>query len=547
MSPPARQGFAPKEKPEPKLVCVAGNQLGSEYVLTGEEVVVGRSPENVVSIPDNSVSRKHLLLRKTPAGWMASDMGSGNGTLLNGESLEEETLLKDGDQIAMGDTELQFASGGEPEMRLARAGGGAALEARRPARQSLRSRQREEEEANKKKKRQTLLWAVLGSMVVLAGVGIYFKVEEGKVTKALNEMERAELARKQILDERFQAARNLIRQGNWSDAQYALQELQGQAPDYNPREIEKLLKAAETEVPNQAALDAAQDALNVLELKAARTSLEQVANTEAQRERLGSLQKELQDAVRKKVAMAKNLASQTTDRESMVKLKTMTDDILAAVPNQRDAKILQEDALEAIRRIDTPAAKYVAPDTPWVTITEKYKAGDMEEATRLAEACAAKHARCKKMHTQLEDVASKNRRIENLSPKEFFDFYEVDRQLSEGAGSAYTQRIKLFAKPIVENSARNAKLTGRLGEATNLASNLLRMDPKNTTALGIMDEARAQAKETFLRGYTVRTTQPEQAERYYKEVLQMLPKDEEYAKKAQEQLRVLKGKISDEE
>jgi hypothetical protein len=226
----------------------------------------------------------------------------------------------------------------------------------------------------------------------------------------------------------------------------------------------------------------------------------------------------------------------------------LTEDILAAVPGHRDAISLQGIANDAIHRIKNPYRPPPPPETPWVAVTEKYKAGEMEEATRLAAACAeAKHARCKKMQSQLADVANKNRRIEGLTPREFFDFYELDKQLSEGAGSAYTKRILLFAVPATENAARNAKLAGRLGEATTLANGLLKIDPKNTTARNMLEEVRMQAKDTYLRAYTLRSSNPEQAERLFKEVIQMLPKNEEYAQKANEQLRTLKGRISDEE
>jgi hypothetical protein len=50
----------PVAKPAPagfKLVCLAGPQSGNEYVLEGDEMVVGRAADNAVSIPDTSVSR----------------------------------------------------------------------------------------------------------------------------------------------------------------------------------------------------------------------------------------------------------------------------------------------------------------------------------------------------------------------------------------------------------------------------------------------------------------------------------------------------------
>src|SRR5207248_1279992 len=61
-----------------RMVCLAGPQAGNEYVLEGDEMVIGRAADNAISIPDTSVSRKHVLLRNTGEGWAASDMGSGN-------------------------------------------------------------------------------------------------------------------------------------------------------------------------------------------------------------------------------------------------------------------------------------------------------------------------------------------------------------------------------------------------------------------------------------------------------------------------------------
>src|SRR5438105_4872760 len=100
--------------PVARLLCLAGPQAGNEYVLEGDEMVVGRAADNAISIPDTSVSRKHVLLRNTGDGWAASDMGSGNGTLVNSAAIAEETPLNDGDVITLGDTELKFVVEGAP-------------------------------------------------------------------------------------------------------------------------------------------------------------------------------------------------------------------------------------------------------------------------------------------------------------------------------------------------------------------------------------------------------------------------------------------------
>src|SRR6476659_9649184 len=112
-APRARRSVAPAPAAAPeagvaRLVCLAGPQAGSEYVLEGDEMVIGRAADNAISIPDTSVSRKHVLLRNTGSGWAASDMGSGNGTLINSSAIAEETPLSDGDVITLGDTELKL-------------------------------------------------------------------------------------------------------------------------------------------------------------------------------------------------------------------------------------------------------------------------------------------------------------------------------------------------------------------------------------------------------------------------------------------------------
>jgi len=55
--------------------AAGGDPIIRERHLAGPELTIGRASENQVSIPDTSVSRKHVLLPKRPEGWAASDMG----------------------------------------------------------------------------------------------------------------------------------------------------------------------------------------------------------------------------------------------------------------------------------------------------------------------------------------------------------------------------------------------------------------------------------------------------------------------------------------
>jgi pSer/pThr/pTyr-binding forkhead associated (FHA) protein len=77
--------------------------------LTGPEVTVGRASDNVVTIDgDDSVSRYHLLFKAVGAGWDVRDVGATNGTLLNGDRLTHEVILRNGDELQIGHTRLKY-------------------------------------------------------------------------------------------------------------------------------------------------------------------------------------------------------------------------------------------------------------------------------------------------------------------------------------------------------------------------------------------------------------------------------------------------------
>ena len=75
--------------------------------ITREPVVIGRLSNSDVALSDSNVSRRHAELRRDGTQWMLSDLGSTNGTLVNGK-LAREHKLKDGDRLTFGTSELVF-------------------------------------------------------------------------------------------------------------------------------------------------------------------------------------------------------------------------------------------------------------------------------------------------------------------------------------------------------------------------------------------------------------------------------------------------------
>jgi hypothetical protein len=78
-------------------------------LLEGERVTVGADPSNGVCIGDDAtVSGLHAVLESYGSGWAVRDLGSRNGTYLNGERVLAERTLHDGDELRLGSTRLVF-------------------------------------------------------------------------------------------------------------------------------------------------------------------------------------------------------------------------------------------------------------------------------------------------------------------------------------------------------------------------------------------------------------------------------------------------------
>lgn len=80
---------------------------GSRVLLGDEPTVIGRMPECAVPLSDPQVSRRHAEVRRDDFGFKVVDMGSTNGTQVNGVTVKEQSL-SDGDVIVVGATSLRY-------------------------------------------------------------------------------------------------------------------------------------------------------------------------------------------------------------------------------------------------------------------------------------------------------------------------------------------------------------------------------------------------------------------------------------------------------
>jgi two-component system, cell cycle response regulator len=117
----ARSSVARGPKSEGVLTVLRGPSPGFIYALDGVVSVIGRSPEAQVSIPEDTLSRRHACIRRTADGFYLEDLASTNGTFIDGERVFGPRRLDDGSRISLGGSAvLHFSLRDAAELEAAR-------------------------------------------------------------------------------------------------------------------------------------------------------------------------------------------------------------------------------------------------------------------------------------------------------------------------------------------------------------------------------------------------------------------------------------------
>lgn len=99
----------------PSLTIIKGPQTGSTFTLDSNEVTIGRDPSSSVFLNDMTVSRHHALLSVSAQGASIEDLGSLNGTWVDG-AIVNNANLSDGSTIQIGTFRMVYHSVSTPNV-----------------------------------------------------------------------------------------------------------------------------------------------------------------------------------------------------------------------------------------------------------------------------------------------------------------------------------------------------------------------------------------------------------------------------------------------
>jgi predicted component of type VI protein secretion system len=532
-----------------KLVFLSGPKAGTEVKLTSAETTLGRQSDNAVVIPDISVSRHHVAVRRQGASYILADLGSGNGIILNGERVDGDVALQDGDIFAMGDTEVRFELPRPPPRgpsNLARRDASPSKGARSgsPGRTTDPAIPQPEDttgvtDVSRRKGPSKRLLIVAGAVGVLMIVLIAAaKIRQGSAPKPPSPEEERIAAQGARMAQLYEEGKRALNAGDFKSAAAALGEAYTLAVEVNldeneARNIRRQAEYAKGLVGGQDALEKAQNAGAQLQFARAMALLKPYSGEDHA----------LHDTAIKVIDQMKARASEklAAGKEALsVKdvdlARQALEDLKAVDPNLPECKELDGLIRDATQPRETQVKNRPTPATKdlQAPIVAAMAAGKLEDAIAAATAINAKAVKadlvsfrdgCKDLEA---DGAARRcgdllRRIPGGEASPFME--PIHRR---GAAAALNDGIKAIG---TENWARAYQAFHQAQVA----------DPTNAVAQKNLRTIRAKAKEFFEQAYVDRGVDPDKARRGFEAVISMTAPDDELNQKSKRHLKDLGG------
>ncbi len=97
------------------LTILFGSDAGKQFILANRPLSIGRDPSRDIQLVDPKVSRKHAMIRREGDTHIVMLVKALNGIQINGQAVQAEATLSEGDEILLGDTVLRYSTCSDAE------------------------------------------------------------------------------------------------------------------------------------------------------------------------------------------------------------------------------------------------------------------------------------------------------------------------------------------------------------------------------------------------------------------------------------------------
>ncbi|MBK6846230.1 MAG: FHA domain-containing protein [Proteobacteria bacterium] len=562
----------------PWLVVVGGNDRGKRMAIGVGELTIGRGLDNGLVLADIAVSRRHTVIHRGPGGCMVRDLGSGNGTLLNGDRVTEQ-WLQDGDTIDLGTTQLRFEQ--TQPLHLEATAAASPLPAPTPTQAPSPTRAppaqlapvltvaepvdslladvvgtpvlataavvpppRAHQRAARRGGSRRLLLIGGGSVVGLLALMLLLKL--ALLPRAPSESERRAAASAKATQS-FAEARRLFKDRRWEEARQQYYEVVTLAPGFD--EARRYARQASAEIAAREALRQAKDALIAGHYTVARGALARIPVSSIYFSELDPLKRridreevdKLVTAARERLAAAdfdgalKQVREARRIQPTLEQLGLLQTEIeqarpVAAAPRGRDRGARRR--LGAAASSPAPAPRTSDHDPRTKAALARYRARDWAGAYALLDqqARSLAGARARAVRELAGTVRGVGQALEQAQRVQLQDgaaalkHYEAALRLDARLRPPVHQEM---IRELIHRLARvqaSAALSGkRFGAAFAAVTMAQRYGPLDPSLKRVLERLEVEAMTLFDQGYTLRESDPARARAIWQRVLQMVP------------------------
>jgi tetratricopeptide (TPR) repeat protein len=551
-----------------RLIIVAGPDIGLEWSFKQPEVVIGRDEDCQLTLNDINVSRKHAKIAPEGKRYYLSDLGSGNGTYLNGIRVERRVELSPGDEIVIGERTLRFveltdapataaAHPVSPGIREPLIGDVGAIDDEASFRQIGNKSQVDvgalagneepipgtkqvprslppEPQQGAALKKTLIAFSVIAVLVAL-GIGGWLIWEKSREEET--EAQRIARAKKEFLQ-----GIELAKAKRCGDAMLLFTRVLVVRPDH-PR-AKEYLAYCEKELAVWKQLEEAKKLGDIGRYTMALEMLDTVPTDTLYTEDLMRMKERYQTAIARQLVKEAEKLFEQKEYERALDLVARA---LERAPNLVEAKELLDRIEEAAKKPDgLPKKPKVVLPPALQRAVALYKNAQIGPAIDAAEVAGGPESvpyveRMKRVKQLLDETKEAHRQkaageILRLAPAAL----EIDKEIAGGEGKVREKLGNLYADGLYLKGVA-ALASQDFVESFRLLKEATKQKPGHKLAESRLLDLSRKAEQTYFEAYVTKDKDQAEARKLFKRVTQMTPPTNQYHQKAQDWLRANSG------